>query len=91
MYPSYNTAVRCTCALSKQNVNSCLVFDAENFNKDWNIFLKLLGEVAPLALKNNFRIILGLKSAEVKNSEVRKKLGILVKKECTKQTDDALT
>ena len=36
-------------------------------NKDWNIFLKFLGEVTRLVFKNNLRIILGSKSEKFKN------------------------
>ena len=38
------------------------------------IFLKVLGEVTPLALKNNLRIILGSKSEKFENIAAWKKL-----------------
>ena len=42
-------------------------------NKDWNMSLKFLGEVTPLLLKNNLRIILGSKSEKFKNLEAQQK------------------
>ena len=43
-------------------------------DKDWNIFLECLGEVIPLAFKNNLRIILGSKLEEVKDVEAKEKV-----------------
>ena len=44
-----------------------------NINKDWDIFLKYLGEVKPLVIKNNLKVILGSKSENFKNIKAGKK------------------
>ena len=41
--------------------------------KDLNIFLSFPGQATPLTLKNNLRIILGLKPERFKNNEAQQK------------------
>ena len=73
LYPTYNTAFRCTFALLIQNIKSCLVlWCSKTLTKDWNIFVKFLDEVAPLVFKNNLRMIVGSKSEKFKNIEIQK-------------------
>ena len=57
-----------------------MFYDAVKHKKDWNTFLKFLGEVIPLVFKNKLRIILGSKSDKFKNIEAQKKLVIPTKK-----------
>ena len=57
----------------------------KSINKDWNIFLKFLGEVKHMLFRSNLRMILGSESEKFKNieapdrySQVPSKRGVLI-------------
>ena len=56
-----------------------LLYGVVKLQKVWNIFLKFLGEVKPLVIKNNLRIILCSKSEKCKSIEGREYLGIFIR------------
>ena len=57
----------------------------KSINKDWNIFLKFLGEVKHMLFRSNLRMILGSEAEKFKNieapdrySQVPSKRGVLI-------------